>query len=357
MKHIVRLASPTEIKELTFRDYSAISAMYMCPTWGAVRYGLKRKPIAMGREMALDAGHAMHEVFAATRVWNLMTKQKLLGHGIAAMERMWGVEKAGDMLVIYGQDRSDAMGEHHRAEFVLHALYTSGFYDSPYDKRRTLDNLETASHLYLSMSERHNPVWVADKDDPSKPIGIEQPFHCVMETLGRFGKTYGFYGKIDGIEVNSQGLPILAENKTTWRIDDAFKWSFDTTHQITGYMAAANALYGLSINKGNVYALTIPLTKSHVDSYERIPVNRTAEQSESWARWFVDGHKMYDKYSGINSVKNAPMYTHSCSRFFRPCSLLPLCTTPKDQWKDFFKETMQEHIWDPTQEQEEVASS
>lgn len=357
MKHLVRMASPDEVKTMKFRDYSAVTAMYMCPTWGAVRYGMQRKVKGMNREMALDAGHAMHDVFAATRVWNLMVKQQLFDHGVQAMIRMWGNDKMLDMLAIFNQERSDKFGEYHRAEFVLHALFTSGFYDSPYDKRRTLDNMETATHFYLQMADKHNPVWVANINDPFAPIGIEQPFHCIVETMGRWGKTYGLYGKIDGIEMNKKGIPKLAENKTTWRIDDAFRCSFDTSHQITGYMAAARALYGIDLVDANVYAMTIPLTKSHVDSYARVPVKRTAENHDEWAQWFVEGHKMYDKYAGIRRVQKAPKYTHSCSRFFRACSMIPLCSTPKAEWKDFFKETMVEHKWDPTAEQEEVSSS
>jgi len=350
MKYRVRMATADEVHELEFRDYSAITAIFTCPTWGVIRYALQRRPKGMGREMPLEAGHAMHEVFAATRVWNLINQQDKRVRGRAAMLRMWGEDKTADMLNMIGDGSTAA-----RHQFVNHALYTSGFYDNPYDKRRTMTNLETATHLYVRMAEKQNPVWF----DPVRPsvVGIEQPFHCVLETLGRYPKRYGFYGKIDGIEQTKKSVVKLAENKTTYRIDDPFRYSFDTTHQITGYMAAARALYGVEIEDANVYALSIPLPKSHVEGYARIPVKRTPDQFDEWAYWFIEGTKLYDKYAGINGAKRAPMYTHSCSRFFRSCSLLPLCATPKKEWKAFFKETMMEHKWDPTQEQEEIAGS
>ena len=45
-------------------------------------------------------------------------------------------------------------------------------------------------------------------------------------------------------------------------------------------------------------------------------------------------------------VVSAPMFTHSCNRYFRPCSFVPLCTAPPEEQRDILEE-MEVQKWSP----------
>ena len=49
-------------------DNTRLVAINTCPVWGAVRYGLGLAMPSRSRAMALEAGSACHEVFAAARL-------------------------------------------------------------------------------------------------------------------------------------------------------------------------------------------------------------------------------------------------------------------------------------------------
>jgi hypothetical protein len=43
---------------------------------------------------------------------------------------------------------------------------------------------------------------------------------------------------------------------------------------------------------------------------------------------------------------NAPKYTHSCNRYFRPCSLIPFCYGDDDEQRQFLEEMVDDE-WSP----------
>ena len=66
-----RLATEADA-DLPAFDNTKLTAINQCPTWGIVRYGLHKTMSGGGRAMALEAGSACHEVFAALRLWQLL---------------------------------------------------------------------------------------------------------------------------------------------------------------------------------------------------------------------------------------------------------------------------------------------
>ena len=58
-----------EDKDLPAYDHTKLSAVNTCPTWGILRYVLHKRMPNSTRAMALEAGSASHEGFAAVRLY------------------------------------------------------------------------------------------------------------------------------------------------------------------------------------------------------------------------------------------------------------------------------------------------
>lgn len=276
----------------------------------------------------------MHEVFAAVRIWQLEHVQKLKKHAAVTAKRIFGKPRWKRMLadVDFGLDDREQL-----MQLGFAALHTSGYEDDPEDKVRTLSNMELATINYVDeqLYKMDNwPIWVANKKDPLSAVGIEQVFDCVLEYAD--GKLVRFIGTLDGLVLNAgrDMRPTLDENKTASRLDDAWKFSFDMTHQITGYLAAGTSVFGLTIEHARVTGLKVKPTNRGEDIYV-LEVSRTPDAILHWARWVRHTVDLAELYA--NDYENAPRYTHSCNRYFRPCSLIPFCCDTREgrtiQWE------------------------
>jgi hypothetical protein len=233
----------TKIEQTTLRPFSnsRLEDVTQCPTWGVVH--AQKQYQEHGRAMALEAGEAMHQVFAAIRCWQLEHIQRLPKHALAAGERIFGRDKWRAIR----KEVDKSLGEREQlAQLAITTLHTSGYYDDPDDKTRTIANMELASMEYIDSLLPFMdswPIWISDKRDPNKPVGIEQVFDVVLVYTD--GKLVRYIGTVDGIVCNAaRGNRItLAENKTAARLDKAWIESFKMRHQITGYLACAMALF------------------------------------------------------------------------------------------------------------------
>lgn len=284
--------------------------------------------------MALECGEVMHEVFAAVRIWQLANVQRLPRHATVTGHRIFGKDRWARML----KQVDDSLDDRERLmQLCFASLHTSGYEDNPEDKVRTLSNMELASINYVD-EQLHKmdswPIWVADKKKPNAAVGIEQVFDCVLEYAD--GKLVRFIGTIDGLVINiyRDNRLTLDENKTASRLDDAWKFSFDMSHQITGYLAAGTSVFGLPIYDARVTGLKVKPTGRGEDIYV-MEVKRTADSVLHWSRWVRHVVDLAELYAG--DYENAPRYTHSCNRYFRPCSLIPFCTDSAEgrimQWE------------------------
>ena len=62
---------PVADRSLEAFDNTKWSAINTCPTWGITRYQMHLRMPGGGRALALEAGHALHEVFAFVRLATL----------------------------------------------------------------------------------------------------------------------------------------------------------------------------------------------------------------------------------------------------------------------------------------------
>lgn len=342
-----------DISQLDAFDFTKLSAVNTCPRWGIIRYGHHKTTSAGGRAMALEAGEACHQVFAAIRVFDLMTHgPKVYGTDdvkAAASNRayeMFGAERTSVMLEYFLDSREDERTRVIRG--ALHILETSGFYDDPGDKRRTLDKLSEAIIAYVDRYEFGQSVPYVS----GSFVGIEVPFELVAEYVGEGGivRRVRFYGRIDGVHCyrNDIETPYIEENKTASRLNDAWSMSFETSHQVTGYIAAARTITGLDITKAKVIGLAIPQPRLYDEGILNIRVSRAALQFMEWGKWFRHTAELYFKH--FDQPLQAPMYTGSCNRYFRPCSFVPLCASRDNEEQEEMMDMMVKEEWSPLHE-------
>lgn len=270
--------------------------------------------------MALEAGETMHQMYAAVRLWQLGDYQGLHAHELKTADRIFGFDR-------WKSIRKAAKAKDARDELLNIAretLYTSGFKNDPSDETRTLANMEMASIYYVDeqLSKLDNwPIWVADKNDPLAPVGIEQVFDITLEYSD--GKKIRFIGTIDGlVHKLSDGKLFLDENKTANRIDRGWRMSFEMRHQCTGYCAASSTVFGFPIMDVRVTGNKIKPANRGEDVYP-LEVSRKPSDVLHWGTWVRHSVDLYERYEG--DFENAPRYTHACNRYFRPCSLIPFC--------------------------------
>lgn len=203
-------------------------------------------------------------------------------------------------------------------------LRSSGWEDDSEDRIRTIANMELASIVYIDeivprMS--NSPIYVEDESNPHCIVGIENVFDVVLTYDD--DKQFRFIGTLDGLTYNkAKSRAVLEDNKTAARLDEGWKASFLLSNQVTGYLACAASVYGFDIYDAKIIGLKVKPTGKGEDVWP-ISVSRTGEQFQRWAFWFRHTAEMYEQYK--DDYEHTPRYTHSCNRYFRPCSLLSFC--------------------------------
>jgi len=205
-------------------------------------------------------------------------------------------------------------------------LESSGWEDNPEDSVRTMENMQLATLAYIdeSLPKMENwPIYVEDRNNSRSFIGIEQVFDVVI-TFGD-GKEVRFIGTVDGLVLHAKFNqdPVLDENKTAARLDNGWRAKWELAHQVTGYCLAGSVLFGFPIVRSRVQGVKIKPTGRGEDVYPVEPLVRTTETFETWGKWLRYTVDLYERY--VNNYEDAPRYSHSCNRFFRPCALIPFC--------------------------------
>lgn len=346
--------SDDDLNSLQAFDFTKLSAVNTCPTWGIIRYGHHKVFSTTSRAMALEAGSACHEVFAAARLFDLCEfSTKAFPDIEPSYIRSLAEKRAVDM---FGQDRSKDFfcevdsSEDERTRILrsgLSILNSGSFYDDPADKRRTLSNLEEACIAYLDRYEFGKNIPYVSGDY----IGVETPINLIVEyEYGDIKRTIRFVGRIDGVHChrNDSKSPYVEENKTASRLGDAWEQSFEMSHQVTGYLAAASTIIGAPLSMGRIRGLCIPQPRVYdTNGVSTVTVFRKQHQFTEWAKWVIHTVEMY--YAHYDDPTNAPKYTHSCNRYFRPCSYIPLCAADPEERVEIFNEMYLDE-WSPLHE-------
>ena len=152
---LITATTPEEKLTLPWVDFSMLTAINTCPRWGMIHSWHGKRFATYGRSMALEAGSAMHDMFAAVRMFELMEHVKVFAkdgfivvpdyifdHGAHLFNSKLFPDRWNEACHIFDQpDDYDTR----MMRFALYILETTGFHDDPSDRKRTQTNLETAA--------------------------------------------------------------------------------------------------------------------------------------------------------------------------------------------------------------------
>lgn len=353
IKSIAMRMATEDDRNIPAYDHTRLSAVNTCPTWAAVRYGLHLKMNDAARSMALEAGGAAHEGFAAMRCFHLYhqtgNKELTMFHLI----RNFGEERAKD---IFDLIDTSATPQTNMVNVACEALYSSGFYDDPSDRNRTIANIEMSLATRASKWNFDEQIWIRDPDDNQSDVGIEIGFDIVVtityspinEDDNEQVLVRRFIGKLDGIHVKRDGKLVVCEDKTGSRLDDAWLAQWELSHQITGYCLASSTFVKQDIMKARVGGMRIPVAKDLISTVREEAVNRHVMLYTKWAEWFVHSCLLFEV--STDYPLRAPMYTTSCNRYFNACAFLPLCSCRDDEEKQEVLDNMYFEEWNPLHE-------
>jgi len=284
----------------------------------------------------------MHDVFAWVRLVGLLNRddpcamEKYAFHGA----RLFGADRFRE--VTTNASSLDKIDLAKRGAIAV--LDTSGYYDDPRDRRRTLANMEECALAYIDRWRWDRPVWQRDPADPHTDVGIEIPFELVISIEGMDLMQIRFVGRIDGIHQHVDGLT-LHDNKTASRLNDAWEMSWNISHQLTGYSLAASVFTQQVVERAHVLGLAVPLPKSYdYGGFIQSGYLRQTHHYERWVSWLVHTVKLYQQYH--DDPFSAPRYSHSCNRYFRPCQFIPFCDADVEEEHAMIDEMLTD-VWSP----------
>lgn len=332
-------------------DFTKLTALNTCPRWGLIRYDQHKRMPGESRAMALDLGSAAHFCFAALRFYQLLRygpeyygERFNLTTVIKSGERVLGANKFAALYNdIQDNEHED---ERRRVQSLMYkAVSASQFYDDPKDRRRTVSNLETSMSAYADRQ-------VLDHDIPyvdwkTGHVGIELPVDYVMEFEYGDREIYAFrmVGKIDGLAWETPDTLRVHENKTASRLDDAWHSQWFINHQVTLYSIYAEYFTGISVTGGYAHGLMCPLPKTYdVGGVSRHEFERNDARKHEALKWIWHTLQVYEQWKG--EPLEAPEYSHSCNRYFRPCAFIPLCGQYGEEREQVFAE-MTHDEWNP----------
>ena len=359
-KYVIRAISMSEAKSLrdngtVFYDFTKLTAINTCPTYGLLRYGLHRTEIPLtisGRNLAIECGKACHDFFAAVRMWTLLQRPDML-------ERVEDIYKHANKL--FGRERwqsmmqmpQDSDPQTNCINFALDALHTSGYYDDPSDRKRTMGNMEASCIAYLQRYMQSDMPILVEGDF----IGVEIPFVLEVKRIqeacyiidpdnGRAVPkidTHYYCGRIDGVQLLGDEV-VVCENKTAAMLSQAWRTSFAISAQVTGYTIAGTALLGREVNQAIVMGAQIPLPRDVYNGVVFESQSRSLSDRVRWCEWFFESISTYERY--IEAPTLAPRYSHSCNRYFSACQFIPYCSSQREE-QDSILDAMRTDEWSP----------
>jgi hypothetical protein len=262
------IIEPTTDLTLPWVDYSTLTAVNTCPRRGIIHSVMgKRLSSGVERVLPLEAGRAMHDVFAMCRFFDLLESYSacVLADDYTVYNRIGTYARRlfatpeyplrWDLAMRYFSNKEDA--ETRCMQMCLNILETSGYHDDPKDNKRTQANLESAAINYIQRYPlgRFIPIMT------DLLIGIEVPFDVTLYApsvdadAGIVVNTatvpiIRFVGRVDAVCYDTlrpnDKTPEVHENKTGSRIDTVWSNSFDTSQQVTGYCVAMSCIHTYS---------------------------------------------------------------------------------------------------------------
>ncbi len=332
-------------RSMPYFTSSMMEAVNTCPKWGIIN-NVNGKAFTIGyRQMALEAGSLMHEVFSCFNLYQVGAIQHCIAHMKVHGRELFGKDRFAmifeEQMIedLVNQDFNYTIEQHlmFLERLAYNTIATSDFYDDPDDRNRTISNIEhCALELanYWLMNFKDFNIYIEAKDNPFAPIGVEMSFDVVydVECIDSDGvivhKLVRFIGLGDVVYQNHDtGKVTLGEYKTASRMGDAWRDNFQTRHQLTAYNGCLLAYFPEETVTMNTILIgsAIPVRKT-TTPVQHFMIDRDKENVCNFLTTLLATQDITTLYQGDKALQ-APMFTHSCSRYFVTCALLDLCAS------------------------------
>lgn len=344
----IRLATPEDANLPVF-DNTKLNALEICTRWGIITYQMHKTWPDTKKAQALEAGIALHQVFAAVRLWQLyyydlkedtskFPQIQSLKYQIIRNQLNRLYKRRGDSFLHYFMEGDSSRTQ--LLSFCIDVLHSSNYEEDPDDKKRSMTALEEVVINYINRWDMHKyPIWVKDENDPNTLVGIEIKYELVIEFKvyddipdgdhDYHFESYRFTGQLDGIhwEDHSKQELFVADNKSSGRINEDNS-EYDMNTQMRGYEVASSFFTGIRIRDSKVIinSLPVPKTSSH-GGILWYPIHTEEHQIDDWYKWFYEQVQKELIYK--DNPIHAPVSPHSCKRYYRVCSMMPFCTLAK----------------------------
>lgn len=361
----IRLTTDEEFKnKMPYITSSMMEAMATCPRWGVIHSVHNRRFVTGYRQMALEAGSLMHDVLCMLNLLHIGYHRNLPDHMHFHGEVNFNTEENPNRWkqiftsIVKDFDLDDTLSIERP---VFETIATSNFYDDPNDRNRTVSNLELCAMELLNYwrsSLIDLPIYVADEKDPTKPIGIEMSLDAVfefpvtsIERLAYPGVSTKLraIGLADVVYQNPDTKKVtLGEYKTASNMNDAWRMAFDTRHQQTLYNALLQAYFGYQRDFSTILIGSAIPVRTTAMPVQHFPVYRDQDHIKDMLNTYI--HLNHQIEENKDNPTNAPMYTHSCNRYFRPCSLIDLCSSTCEDREIIFEQMQIAQTLSPSEE-------
>lgn len=345
--------------DMPYLTSSMIEAINTCPKWGLINSVYAKHFVVGFRQTALEAGSLMHDVLAMLNLYQIGVVQGFADHAahhgreLLTISRYKYITQDGELMKPLGEHED----EMRRLESIAYnVIGSSEYYDDPSDNNRTLSNLEHCAlelcHYWL-MNLRDFNVFIADRNDPLQPVGMEMSLDVVFHVeytkeewnnnqgamvKSISSKQFRFIGLADVVYENEDTqAKTLGEYKTAARMGDAWRDAFQTRHQLTAYNAALLALFPEDLTLNTIMiGSAIPVRKTTA-AVQHFTVTRDRGNIIDFLRTAMFADSLRSSFD-VTTVVKAPMFTHSCNRYFKSCALLDLCTSPMEDQQVMFEQ-------------------
>jgi len=363
-------ASDYAKENATVVDFSSLEAVARCPMLGITKYFLNKTTHTNSRELALEAGTAIHEFYHAICLIQLFYNGNISQfhyQGNRLFKDRWKVlsEIVYTVPIHDVIDKPETDGDFiirnivildYAQEFCLQALYSCNYEDSELDKKRTLSNIEYSCLLMLKNWDfDEQQVFVKDYKQANCLTGIELPVDFMLEYRKDNGSgedseiDYVRYkGLIDGVFIEKRSGRIYVEDlKSTGRITPAWKITFILSHQLTGYNLYMSLLLEKALELISVRGVALPIPKADPDTKgiwkERFV--RDEDANINLFTWVLGLVQQINSYK--QNPESIPMNTHSCNNWYRECNFIPYCGSEKEERKLMFHDSLFKITWEP----------
>lgn len=374
LSYTVRQTTDEEVAaKMPYMTSSMMEAVNTCPKWGIIN-SVQGKAFTIGyRQMALEAGSLLHEVFSVINLYQVGVIQGCIEHMDWHGEQLFGKHRWDaiipkefyyqlEALIAAEQWETLQYAELLNLERLAYAVIaTSDYYDDPEDRNRTLSNLEfCAIELinYWMMNLRNFNIYIEDRKNPQSRIGVEISFDVVFD-IEYMSPTTGlvttlsqrFIGLGDAVYQNTETKRITyGEYKSASRMGDAWRNNFQTRHQLTAYNACLAAYFDPSLLSMNTILIgsAVPVRKTTAP-VQHFMVPRDHENVLNFLTTLLATTRSIETYEGVDALV-APMFTHSCSRYFVTCALLDLCSSSYSDQVVMYEQMLDKPELSPSEE-------